>query len=143
MRCSISTDPRAGRKPLGGRLSAASGGDQRRIERHGRRGSARSRHRRSAASGSGASFRSVIASRIASSWSAEAEAQTVSLGFEQYLALGSLPALQTELREKGIVGRPVGDKRSLVLALAVSGFADARGDLSDGSFAVAAMTNLR
>jgi DNA invertase Pin-like site-specific DNA recombinase len=35
----------------------------------------------------------------------EDEAQTVRLIFERYLALGSLPALQRELRERGIVTR--------------------------------------
>ena len=35
----------------------------------------------------------------------EDEAQTIRLIFERYLALGSLPALQRELRERGIVTR--------------------------------------
>ncbi len=36
----------------------------------------------------------------------EREAATVRLIFERYLALGSLPALQRELREQGILSRP-------------------------------------
>ncbi len=54
------------------------------------------------------------------------EAQTVRLVFERYLALGSLPALQRELREQGIVTR----SRTLSSGRVVGGVALTNGPLA-------------
>ena len=56
----------------------------------------------------------------------EAEAETVRLAFQRYLALGSLPALQQELRDSGITSRP----RVLASGRIIGGVAFTNGPLN-------------
>jgi DNA invertase Pin-like site-specific DNA recombinase len=56
----------------------------------------------------------------------EAEAETVRLIFERYLALGSLSALQRELRERGVVTR----SRTLASGVAIGGVPLTNGPLA-------------